>query len=74
MTVTDVASGTNGEEPSADLYFPKFIYYSDEEGYSGRLGRQDRTIRWYPERHVNQRQVSYDTVQIVSKKVTKKKQ
>ena len=67
LTKVDVASGPNGEEPSIDL-FPKSIYYSDEEGYYGRLMRQDDTVHWYPERHVNQKEVSYDNVQIVTKK------
>ncbi len=68
LTVTDVASGPNGEEPSADLYFAKYIYYSDEEGYYGRLKRQDDTIRWYPEYHINQKEVTYDNIQIVTQK------
>lgn len=68
LTVTDVASGPNGEEPTTDLYLPKYIYHSDEEGYYGRLTRQENTVRWYPEQHVNQKEVTYDNVQIVSKK------
>lgn len=67
LTKVDVASGPNGEEPSIDL-FPKSIYYSDEEGYYGRLARQDETVRWYPEQHVNQKEVSYDNIQIITKK------
>ena len=67
LTKVDQASGPNGEEPSIDL-FPKSIYYSDEEGYYGRLARQDDTVKWYPEQHVNQKEVSYDSVQIVTKK------
>ena len=68
LTVADVASGPNGEEPTTDLYLPKYIYHSDEEGYYGRLTRQENTVRWYPEQHVNQKEVTYDNVQIVSKK------
>ena len=68
LTVTDIASGPNGEEPDTDLYLPKYIYHSDEEGYYGRLTRQEETVRWYPEQHVNQKEISYDNVQIVTKK------
>lgn len=67
MTLLDQASGPNGEEPSNDL-FPKSIYYSDEEGYYGRLNRQDETIRWYPENHVDQKAVSQDSTELVVRK------
>ena len=50
LTKLDQAAGPNGEEPSIDL-FPKSLYYSDEEGYYGRLARQDETVKWYPEQH-----------------------
>lgn len=66
LTVTDVASGPNGEEPSTDLYLPKYVYHSDEEGYYGRLTRQEDTVRWYPEQHVNQKEITYDNTQIVA--------
>lgn len=66
ITVTDVASGPNGEEPSTDLYLPKYVYHSDEEGYYGRLTRQEDTVRWYPEQHVNQKEITYDNTQIVA--------
>lgn len=68
LTVTDIASGPNGEEPTTDLYLPKYIYHSDEEGYYGRLTRKENTVRWYPEQHIDQKEVAYDNVQIVSKK------
>lgn len=67
LTKTDQASGPNGEEPSIDL-FPKAIYYSDEEGYYGRLKRQDETVKWYPEQHIDQKGIDYDNVQIVTQK------
>lgn len=67
LTKTDQAAGPNGEEPSIDL-FPKSVYYSDEEGYYGKLARQDETVKWYPEYHVNQKPIEYDTQQIVEKK------
>ena len=67
LTKVDQASGPNGEEPSIDL-FPKSIYYSDEEGYYGRLARQDETVKWYPEYHVNQKEITKDSIQIVDKK------
>ena len=67
LTKLDQASGPNGEEPSIDL-FPKAIYYSDEEGYYGRLIRQDETVNWYPEKHINQRSLSRTEQFIVSNK------
>ena len=67
LTKIDQASGPNGEPPSNDL-FPKFIHYSDEEGYYGKLTRQDETVKWYPERHVDQKEVHYENIQIVTNK------
>lgn len=67
LTLLDQASGPNGEEPSKDL-FPKYTYFSDAEGYYGRLTRQDDTVKWYPEKHVNQKEASLDITQIVDQK------
>ena len=67
ITKLDQASGPNGEEPSNDI-FPLAIYYSDEEGYYGRLKRQDNTIHWYPNKHVNQKEAVKNNEQIVANK------
>ena len=65
ITLLDQASGPNGEEPSADL-FPAATFYTDEEGYQGRLARQN--VRWYPEKHVDQKSIEKDTDHIVETK------
>ena len=67
LTKLDQASGPNGEEPDIDI-FPKTIYYSDEEGYYGRLKRQDESVKWYPENHGVQIEKTFDNEQIVINK------
>lgn len=39
-----------------DDLFPGSIWYEDEEGYQGRLGRM--YVNWYPEAHVNLKNVT----------------
>lgn len=72
LTKTDVASGPDGEEPPIDT-FPKSIMYTDDEGYTGRLLRQDNTVKWYPEYHVDQKEVSKDVTIKVDKKGSENK-
>ena len=64
----DQASGPNGEAPTIDT-FPAFIHYSDEEGYFGKLSRQDETVKWYPEQHIDQKSISasFDVPGVVNK-------
>lgn len=38
-----------------DDLFPGFVWYEDEEGYQGRLGRM--YVNWYPEAHIETKNV-----------------
>ena len=67
ITLLDQASGPNGEEPSIDL-FPAYLNYNDNDNYVGRLARQDNTVHWYPEEHIDQKGVTQDKVIIINQK------
>ena len=49
-----------------DDLFPKSILYEDEEGYSGPLGRM--YVQWYPEAHIETKNIQQDKEQIVEEK------
>lgn len=49
-----------------DSLFPTSIYYEDNEGYSGRLGRM--WTRWYDETHVATKNIKQDNLVIVANK------
>lgn len=49
-----------------DDLFPKYVLYKDEEGYSGRLKRM--YVKWYPEPHIETKNVTCTKVQIVNDK------
>ena len=49
-----------------DDLFPKSVLYEDEEGYQGRLGRM--YVNWYPEAHIETKNVKETKEQIVSEK------
>ena len=49
-----------------DSMFPTTIYYEDNEGYSGRLGRM--WVKWHDESHVKTKSVRRDNVVIVANK------
>lgn len=46
-----------------DDLFPSFVWYEDEEGYQGRLGRM--YVHWYPESHISTKNVQKTVQQIV---------
>ena len=46
--------------------FPGSIWYEDEEGYVGRLGRM--FVNWYPEAHVDTKSVHVEKVVLVTDK------
>lgn len=46
-----------------DDLFPGYVYYEDEEGYTGRLGRM--YVKWYPEAHILVKNISKETENIV---------
>lgn len=54
-----------------DDLFPKSVLFSDEEGYTGRLGRM--FVNWYPKSHVNQKTIEQVKTEILvdKDKVTK---
>lgn len=60
----------NQVENNDDL-FPKSVLFSDEEGYTGRLGRM--FVNWYPKSNVRQKSIEKTTTEIVidKDKVTK---
>ena len=49
-----------------DDLFPGSVLYEDEEGYQGRLGRM--YVNWYPEAHIETKNVSDTRQQIVTEK------
>lgn len=49
-----------------DDLFPGYVWYEDEEGYQGRLGRM--YVAWYPEAHVETKNHQMVMDQIVSKR------
>ena len=49
-----------------DDLFPGSVLYEDEEGYQGRLGRM--YVNWYPEAHIEVKNVQKTTEQIVNEK------
>ena len=49
-----------------DNLFPGSVLYEDEEGYQGRLGRM--YVNWYPEAHIETKNVSDTRQQIVTEK------
>lgn len=55
----------NQSSPDDDL-FPGSVWYEDEEGYSGRLGRM--YVLWHEEVHINQESAQETRTQIVNEK------
>lgn len=49
-----------------DDLFPGSVLYEDEEGYQGRLGRM--YVNWYPEAHIEVKNVQQTKEQIVNEK------
>lgn len=49
-----------------DNLFPGYVWYEDEEGYQGRLGRM--YVTWYPEAHIETKNHQMIMDQIVSKR------
>lgn len=49
-----------------DDLFPKSVFYQDEEGYQGRLGRM--YVTWYPEAHIETKNVKVTKDIIVTNK------
>lgn len=49
-----------------DDLFPGSVWYEDEEGYQGRLGRM--YVNWYPEAHVEIKNVTQTKIEIVNDK------
>lgn len=47
-----------------DNLFPGFVWYQDEEGYQGRLGRM--YVNWYPEAHIETKNHQETKDQIVT--------
>ena len=49
-----------------DDLFPGSVLYEDEEGYQGRLGRM--YVNWYPEAHIETKNVQQTKEQVVNEK------
>ena len=49
-----------------DNLFPGSVLYEDEEGYQGRLGRM--YVNWYPEAHIETKNVQQTKEQVVNEK------
>lgn len=49
-----------------DDLFPNSVYYEDEEGYTGRLGRM--FVNWYPQVHIETKNVTQDRIVYVQDK------
>lgn len=49
-----------------DDLFPGSVLYEDEEGYQGRLGRM--YVNWYPEAHIETKNVQQTKKQVVNEK------
>ncbi len=49
-----------------DDLFPGYVWYEDEEGYQGRLGRM--YVAWYPEAHIETKNHQIAMDQIVAKR------
>lgn len=49
-----------------DDLFPGYVWYEDQEGYEGRLGRM--YVAWYPEAHIETQNCQATETQVVSKR------
>lgn len=49
-----------------DDLFPNSVYYEDEEGYTGRLGRM--FVNWYPQVHIETKNITQDKIVYIEDK------